>query len=189
MSHHNLHLLRVPHLVGVLLLLHTLVQPGQRLLCILQQEYEFSFTHSFNEKLLTSCLLSVSFPQGPAIRAGLGERGLEAGGPGHSQRPHVIHSRVTQGHLQECLALSLLLARVAGRWPMPPPYQARRSHSSLGSSGGVCILQHTRPSRQSEALGEDTGDNHKQQQISGARVRGGGGSDIIRRETQVPGNP
>ena len=91
---------------------------------------------------------------------------------------------------RKCQALSLLPARVAGEWPLPPPYQARRSHSSLGSSGRVCVLQHTRPSRQSEALGEDTGDKHQ----TATDIRGPGqgrkaAQESIKRETRVPGNP
>ena len=91
---------------------------------------------------------------------------------------------------RKCQALSLLPARVAGGWPLPPPYQARRSHSSLGSSGRVCVLQHTRPSRQSEALGEDTGDKHQ----AATDIRGPGqgrkaAQKSIKRETRVPGNP
>ena len=96
----------------------------------------------------------------------------------------------TMATFRKCRALSLLPARVAGEWPLPPPYQARRSHSSLGSSGRVCILQHTRPSRQSEALGEDTGDKHQ----AATDIRGPGqgrkaAQKSIKRETRVPGNP
>ena len=172
MSHHSLHFLQISHLVGVLFLLYTLVQPGH-LLCILQQEYGFSFAHPLMRK--TSSLQPPLSLIPPVASYSSWARGARPRGrrtwplPVTPCATHSCTQRSPSGSAGLCP--SSQQGSLGDGHCHPPTRLGGPTLASVPQAG--CAYSSTpdhpgnpRPSGRTRVT------NTKQQQISGARVRG-----------------